>query len=69
MVNINEDKLERIKKVLLKSDFQNLDEFVNRAVELLLFAEENKDKFNQLVRSSSLKILKCSSRHVRPKVR
>ena len=51
MVTINEDKLERIKKVLLKSDFQNLDEFVNRAVELLLFAEENKDKFNQLVRS------------------
>ena len=51
MVNINKDKLERIKKVLLKSDFQNLDEFVNRAVELLLFAEENKDKFNQLVRS------------------
>ena len=51
MVNINKDKLERIQKVLPKSDFQNLDEFVNRAVELLLFAEENKDKFNQLVRS------------------
>jgi hypothetical protein len=51
MVNINKNKLERINKVLLKSDFQNLDEFVNHAIELLLFAEENKDKFNQLVRS------------------
>ena len=51
MVNINKDKLERINKVLSKSDFQNLDEFVNHAIELLLFAEENKDKFNQLVRS------------------
>tara|TARA_B100001105_G_C22259052_1_gene385909 strand:- start:15 stop:170 length:156 start_codon:yes stop_codon:yes gene_type:complete len=51
MVNINKNKLERINKVLSKSDFQNLDEFVNHAIELLLFAEENKDKFNQLVRS------------------
>lgn len=51
MVTINKKNLERINKVLLKSDFQNLDEFVNRAIELLLFAEENKDKFNQLVRS------------------
>ena len=50
MVNINKDKLDRINKILTKSDFQNLDEFVNHALELLLFAEENKDKFNQLVR-------------------
>ncbi len=50
MVNINKDKLDRINKILTKSDFQNLDEFVNHAVELLLFAEENKDRFNQLVR-------------------
>ena len=51
MVTINKKKLERINKVLLKSDFQNLDEFVDHEIELLLFAEENKDKFNQLVRS------------------
>jgi hypothetical protein len=50
MVNISKDKLERINKILIKSDFKNLDEFVNHALELLLFAEENKDKFNQLVR-------------------
>ena len=37
------------------SEFKNfrleLGTHVNHAIELLLFAEENKDKFNQLVRS------------------
>ncbi len=51
MVKIDELKVERINKVLNKSNFKDLDSFVNHAIELLLFAEENKDKFNELTRS------------------
>ncbi len=50
MVNIDEQKIERIKKILSKSDFNDVDSFANHAIELLLFAEENKDKFNKLMR-------------------
>ncbi len=51
MVKINDTKIERINKVLPKSDFKDVDTFVNHAIDLLLFAEENKDKFNKLMRS------------------
>ncbi len=51
MINISEEKLTRINKVLSKSEFKDVDSFVDHAVELLLFAEENKDKFNKIIRS------------------
>lgn len=51
MVNINKDKVERINRVLSKSEFKDVDSFVDHALELLLFAEENKDKFNKIIRS------------------
>jgi predicted methyltransferase len=50
MVDIDNKKIKRINAVLNKSNFKDLEGFVNHAVELLLFAEENKDKFNQLGR-------------------
>ena len=51
MINISEEKLTRINKVLSKFEFKDVDSFVDHAVELLLFAEENKDKFNKIIRS------------------
>ena len=51
MVKVDNKKIKRINNLIEKSNFKDIDAFVNHAVELLLFAEENKDKFNQLVRS------------------
>jgi len=50
MIKIDNKKLERINLVLKKSSFSDINAFINHAVELLLFAEENKDKFNKLAR-------------------
>ncbi len=48
-IELSEDKQKRIKKVLENSEFKNTEEFLDRAVELLLFAEENKNKFTQFL--------------------
>ena len=50
MVKIKEDKLKRIEQILLKSDFKTVDEFVDKAIDLLLFAEENKNQFTKFLR-------------------
>jgi len=51
-INIENSKLERIKSVLKNSEFNTVDDFINHSIELLLFAEENKDKFKDLVSKS-----------------
>ncbi|MEK9635262.1 MAG: hypothetical protein VW079_01160 [Candidatus Woesearchaeota archaeon] len=51
-INIENSKLERIKSVLKNSEFNTVDDFINHSIELLLFAEENKDKFKDLVSNS-----------------
>jgi hypothetical protein len=48
-MEINPEKLKRIEEVLSLSDFKTVEDFVNHAVEMLLFAEENRDKFNKLL--------------------
>jgi len=48
-MELNLEKLKRIEEVLSRSDFKTVEDFVNHAVELLLFAEENRDKFNKLL--------------------
>jgi|TARA_Y100000034_G_C6884435_1_gene405873 hypothetical protein len=48
-MEIGKDKLKRIEQILSKSDFSTVDEFVDRAIELLLFAEENKEKFGKFL--------------------
>lgn len=48
-MELDPEKLKRIEAVLPHSDFKNVDEFVNHSVELLLFAEENRDKFNKML--------------------
>ena len=44
-IYLAEDKIKRIETVLHNSEFKTMDEFIDRAVELLLFAEENKNQF------------------------
>jgi len=48
-MELDPEKLKRIEAVLPGSDFKSVDEFLNHSVELLLFAEENKDKFNKML--------------------
>ena len=48
-VKITESKLKRITKILPSSEFKDTDSFVAHAIELLLFAEENKEKFRSMV--------------------
>ncbi len=50
MIKIDDKKIGRINLVLKKSSFSDIDAFINHAIELLLFAEENKDKFDKLTR-------------------
>ena len=49
-VDVSENKIKRIEKVLQNSEFKTMDEFIDRAVELLLFAEENKGQFTKFLR-------------------
>jgi hypothetical protein len=48
-MELNPKKLKRIEAVLPGSDFKTVEDFVNHSVELLLFAEENRDKFNKML--------------------
>ncbi len=43
--NLPEEKQKRIETVLKNSQFKTMDEFMDKAVDLLLFAEENKNQF------------------------
>ena len=48
-MELNPEKLKRIEAVLSRSDFKSVEAFVDHAVEMLLFAEENRDKFAKMV--------------------
>lgn len=48
-INLHKDKMKRIEKILQSSEFKTMEEFIDRAVELLLFAEENKNQFAQFL--------------------
>ena len=48
-MELNPEKLKRIEAVLSRSDFKTVEAFVEHAVEMLLFAEENRDKFNKML--------------------
>ena len=51
-IKIKHQKIERINKVLNYSEFNSIEAFIDHSIELLLFAEENKDKFRDLVSNS-----------------
>lgn len=48
-MELDPKKLKRIEEVLPRSDFKTVEDFINHSVELLLFAEENRDKFNKML--------------------
>jgi hypothetical protein len=48
-IRLSEDKLKRIKKALTDSEFKTVDKFVDHAIDLLLFAEENKKQFAEFL--------------------
>ena len=46
-IKITKEKEERILKFVKKGQFASVDDFVKSAVDLMLYAEENKDSFMQ----------------------
>ena len=49
-INLEEEQVERIKKCVGKGRFKDIDEFIAHAIKLLLYAEENKDQFQKVLR-------------------
>jgi len=48
-VDIPERTLERINNLIKRGSFENLNNFVFHAIELLLYAEENKSHFIKIL--------------------
>jgi len=48
-INISDDYINRIKKYVQEGRFKDLNDFLNQAIHLLLYAEDNKEKFMQAI--------------------
>lgn len=49
-VEIEKDKFVRIENYVKDGRFKTVNEFVDKALTLLLYAEDNRDKFAQMIR-------------------
>lgn len=52
-INLKEDKAERIQKYIDEGRFDNLDEFFDQATKLLLYAEDKKEEFKDIISEST----------------
>ncbi|MBS3064050.1 MAG: hypothetical protein J4445_01200 [DPANN group archaeon] len=48
-IEISKDRQERIDKFVKLGRFASLDDFVQKAVDLMLYAEDNKDAFTKIL--------------------
>ncbi|MEK6807590.1 MAG: hypothetical protein AABX75_01030 [Nanoarchaeota archaeon] len=48
-INIPDDYISRIKKYVQEGRFKDVNDFLNQAIHLLLYAEDNKEKFMQAI--------------------
>ena len=48
-INIDEEKLDRIKKYVEKGRFKDLDDFFDQSSKLLLYAEDKKEEFGMIL--------------------
>jgi len=51
-VKIDSDKFKRVERYVEKGRFSSAEEFVDQAVKLLLYAEDNKDMFKKIVQQN-----------------
>lgn len=52
-VELDEKKAERIEKYVTEKKFKSVEEFVDRAVTLLLYAEDNRGMFEGIIKQRS----------------
>ena len=48
-INIDKEKLDRIKKYIEKRRFKDLDDFFDQSSKLLLYAEDKKEEFGMIL--------------------
>jgi len=49
-VKLDDEKADRIAKFVKDGRFDSIDSFVDRALELLLYAEDNRDRFQKFIK-------------------
>ena len=49
-VELSDEKWERISKYIEEKRFKDVDDFIEQAARLLLYAEDNKDNFEKFVK-------------------
>ena len=49
-IEISDDKWERVNKYIEQKRFKDMDDFIEQAARLLLYAEDNKDNFEKFVK-------------------
>ena len=51
-MEISEEKLKKIEAYIKEGRFKSVDEFVDKAVDLLLYAEDRKEEITEMMRES-----------------
>jgi len=54
-IDIKEELLERIKKYISEGRFKDLNDFFEKASELMLYSEDKKEEFMKLVKGDMVK--------------
>jgi len=49
-INIDDELVTKAKKYVAEGRFKDLNEFINNAMKLLVYAEDNKEKFMEAVK-------------------
>ncbi|MBI2040529.1 MAG: ribbon-helix-helix protein, CopG family [DPANN group archaeon] len=49
-IEISDETIKRIDELVKAGRFKDLSDFINQAIKLLVYAEENKEQFQQIVK-------------------
>lgn len=49
-LNIEDELIAKAQKYVQEGRFKNLSDFINQAIKLLIYAEDNKDSFSKILK-------------------
>ena len=55
-IEISDEVLKKISDYVQAGRFKDLNDFINQAIKLLVYAEENKDQFQQIVKPAQTEL-------------
>ncbi len=55
-IEISDEILKKIGEYVQAGRFKDLNDFINQAIKLLVYAEENKDQFQQIVKPAQTEL-------------